>query len=289
MNVFNWLNKLTNAFFDSIDTITTKLLILVLSCITIPLIVVGNFSSNIINDGIIQNLQRILDINQKILEKRYADEIAEIGSSVKIAVSDIGAEEIILGAQSKKFINYLTKKNNDKLSFLAVIDANKSVKEFWGNINRNEVLNKLTRPINIVMGGESLQFTESVANDVFQISITPLYSKDKLLGIVLAGKSLKNSVIASYINNITGNTVIVYKFDNTRAEIISASGNWRAQSNFINVNNIDDSKQEGFYFKNNILHNDSDFLQNITINNLFNEPVAKIYLGMPKYDAIVWV
>lgn len=289
MNIFNWLKKLTNTFLDSIDTITTKLLILVLSCITIPLIVVGSFSSNIINDGIIQNLQRTLAINKKILEKRYTDEIAEISSSIKIAVSDIGAENIISGAQSSKFVNYLTKKNNNKLSFIAVIDANKSVKEFWGNINKYEVLNKLTRPINIALGGESLQFTESIANDVFQLSITPLYSKDKLLGMVIVGKSLKNSAIASYINNITGNTVIVYKFDNTNAEVISVSGPLNGQSNFININDTDDSTPNGYYFKNNIMLNDNEFLQNIALNNLFNEPVAKIYLGMPKLDAIVWV
>ena len=49
--------KKINNFFMSIDTITTKLLFLVLCCVTIPLVVVGSFSTNIINQSIIENSQ----------------------------------------------------------------------------------------------------------------------------------------------------------------------------------------------------------------------------------------
>ena len=58
------------SLFKSIDTITTKLLMLVLFVTIIPLVVVGNYSSNIINHNMHNSIQRELTSALKLFEEK---------------------------------------------------------------------------------------------------------------------------------------------------------------------------------------------------------------------------
>ena len=71
MSLIKFFRKKTNNFLRSIDTITTKLLTLVLFVITIPLMVVGNFSTDIINQSMNESSSYQLNLNKKIFYQKY--------------------------------------------------------------------------------------------------------------------------------------------------------------------------------------------------------------------------
>ena len=74
MRFVKFFRKKTNNFLKSIDTITTKLLTLVLFVITIPLMVVGNFSTDIINQSMYEISNKQLSLNKKIFDQKYLAE-----------------------------------------------------------------------------------------------------------------------------------------------------------------------------------------------------------------------
>jgi signal transduction histidine kinase len=61
-------------FLKSIDTITTKLLMLVLFSVIIPLMVIGNYSSNIISNNIQKSIQRELITAVKLFDEKISKE-----------------------------------------------------------------------------------------------------------------------------------------------------------------------------------------------------------------------
>ena len=89
--------KKINKFFISIDTITTKLLFLVLCCVTIPLVVVGTFSTNIINQSLIENSQANLEIEaQKVdPEKVINKTVSAVNDNVR-AISIIAVISLLV-------------------------------------------------------------------------------------------------------------------------------------------------------------------------------------------------
>ena len=84
--------------FKSIDTITTKLLMLVLFITIIPLVVVGNSSSNIINNNMQKSIQRELAIASQLFEEKLynktnvsEESLNKIADSIK-NITDLNIE-----------------------------------------------------------------------------------------------------------------------------------------------------------------------------------------------------
>ncbi|GAI37835.1 unnamed protein product, partial [marine sediment metagenome] len=112
MYIFRFLKKNINDFFNSIDTITTKLLILVLCSITIPLMVVANFTTDIIYQSITDNARGRLEIYKKIFDKKYSDEMKDFEDSIENKINSYKkTNNLITVSASKRFINYLFKED----------------------------------------------------------------------------------------------------------------------------------------------------------------------------------
>ncbi|MDD3013443.1 MAG: HAMP domain-containing sensor histidine kinase [Candidatus Gastranaerophilales bacterium] len=99
------------SLFKSIDTITTKLLMLVLFVTIIPLVVVGNYSSNIINNNVEKSVQRELMTASKLFDEKInnktnipKENLNKIANSIK----DITGLDIYI--QPNTFKNSCTEK-----------------------------------------------------------------------------------------------------------------------------------------------------------------------------------
>lgn len=154
-------------FLKSIDTITTKLLILVLCCITIPLVVVGNFSTNIINQSLIDRSQEKLEISKKIFLKEQAKnkDLKEIASYVK----DITGAEISIYKQND------VKQNAFKENYL--------------NINF-PIVNNYNEPYSIFIRISNDDFTGPIGKNVQLVSIIAIISL--VVAIVIAALFARN-------------------------------------------------------------------------------------------------
>ncbi len=86
----------------SIDTITTKLLTLVLFITVIPLMVVANFSTGIINQSMLDSSKNELDLNIKLSREKYQDELEKLKFTASQAVN---------GYIENSYINYLRTNN----------------------------------------------------------------------------------------------------------------------------------------------------------------------------------
>ncbi|HSA07360.1 MAG TPA: HAMP domain-containing sensor histidine kinase [Candidatus Gastranaerophilales bacterium] len=289
MNIFKWLKKRINNFFNSIDTITTKLLTLVLCCITIPLIVVGTFSTDIINQSIIDNSQASLEINKKIFEKKYQDELDGFGKRITENIKTFQeTNHKISDLQSETLMNYLFK-YNDKLTFGIILDANQNIKTSKGTTNPDIIKEKFSKTVKNILANTPVLSTEKVENDLFQVAFFPVFKNNSVYSVVILGKSLKNSEILPYVSSITNAAIAVYAQSNETTEIIAASGLETGSNKLLKVGAINDLNNTGFYSDGSNLTNLDNFSINFPLTNFDKEPVAKVYLGIPKFDFIFWV
>ncbi len=283
--LFGWVN----IFFNSIDTITTKLLTLVLCCITIPLMVVATFSTDIIEQSIIDDANTRINVNKKIFEKKYLDELNGLGDYLR---SEINNFEEIHGKtnslHSEKFANHLFE-HQPGLSFVIVLDARRKLKAYKGNIKPEIVLDKLSRLIPVAYVENHLLFSESIENDIYHLAIETIFKNNDIHSIVITGKSLKNNKIIRYVSDITGATIAIYTASPEKAGLVSVSENISGLSNYLQVSNMPDLSYGIFRFDGKNLVNPTDFYTNFSITNFFNSPVGKVYLGMPKFDFLIWI
>lgn len=289
LNIFKWLLDKINKFFNSIDTITTKLLTLVLCCITIPLIVVATFSTDIINQSIIDNSKIRLEINKKIFEKKYIDELHSLGNYVELGIQSYKEKsDGKYNLQNENFVNYLFEIRPD-LNFAMTLDSEKNIKAYKGNIKLETALKKLSKLITVAYKKDRLLLTEKIENDIFHTVIMPVFKDNNISSYVIAGRSVKNTGVVQHVNNITGATVAVYTLSREKAGFISLSDNISGLSHYLKVKNAPDSTYGIFQFDGNKLLNPTDFFLNFSLTNFFNEPIGNVYLGIPKLDFVVWV
>ncbi len=191
MKILKPVKKLFIKAFRSIDTITTKLLLLVLCCVTIPLIVVANFSTAVINQSIIENAEARLEISKNIFLKKYYDELNTL-SNYK------DSRDIF--------------KNNEDLSFIFLLDSDKNVKKAFGNIETGLVVEKLKKLIKLASAEEPVLLTENIDDKLYQIIINPV--SDETASVVIAGRLLDEKKIESFLNKTTGAKVKIFSQNN---------------------------------------------------------------------------
>ena len=272
MNLLKAINNKFKRFLKSIDTITTKLLTLVLFAITIPLMAVGNFSTEIINERMYESYTNQLELNRKIFEQKNQDEENKFKIITKNAIERINKEN-----SSKYNILRNLQKEND-LDFCVLFSKDGNPVTSAGNFSRKDITNSLKKVISVASAGEFVFSSENINNNVYKIVATPVYNNNAVNYILFIAKSYEKLAIPREIKNITGATVIFYKIANDSVKIINSNNS---------LYNAFSDIQKGAYFDGIQLQDPSEFSISFPINNYFNEKVCDAYIGIPKDDFVI--
>ncbi len=145
----------------STDTITTKILILVLCCVTIPLIVVGNLSTDIINQGIINNVQVRLETSKKIFLKLYSDKV-----------------------DKKEIASYLDEITGAKVDFYELGKEKPEINAKNDLAMTFSVLNESEKPVNVVISISNRELVSLLSENIALISYIAVISL--IVAIIIA-------------------------------------------------------------------------------------------------------
>ncbi|MEI8388714.1 MAG: HAMP domain-containing sensor histidine kinase [bacterium] len=272
MQSIKFFRKKTKSFLKSIDTITTKLLMLVLFVITIPLMVIGNFSTDIINQNNKENSDNQVALNKMIFEQQYQDE----NNRLKFLAQN-SIERIINEKSSKKEILEELQKNYD-LSFCVILSKNNNFLAKAGEINKKDIISSVNKVVDIAFTGETVLSSESINNNIYKIVATPIFSGvNKISSVLMLGQSVNKISILQDMRSFTDATVAFYKLKDDKALIL-------------NSNNIvfkpSSELLQGDYFNGIHLQNPLEINTIIPILNYFNEEIGNIYLGIPSSELI---
>ena len=218
MHPIKFFKKKINNFLKSIDTITTKLLTLVLFVITIPIMVINNFSTDIINQSMDDSSANQLTLNKKIFDQKY---IAE-GDKLKFLAQN-SLKRIINDKSSKNAVLNDLQKNND-LDFCALISRNNDFLVNAGNLNKKEISSSFNKIINVAFSGELISSTESTDDNIYKIVVSPVFNgTDNIPSVLILGKSFDKISIPREIKTLTNATVTFYKIANDKALILNSN------------------------------------------------------------------
>ncbi len=273
MNPIKFFSKKLSKFLKSIDTITTKLLTLVLFTITIPLMVIGNVSTDIINQSTHENSNIQLELNKKILEEKNSTEINEL----RLLAQNILEKISNARSRGKGILKELQKSNDLDFCTLIARDDNFRIKSAQPDKVSSYNIHRI---VNIAFLGEVFSSREKIDDDLYNIVAIPVFTgNNKISSVLLVGKSLKKSLIPKEIKNLTNATVIFYKADNDKASIINSNSNIYPSSLKID---------KGAYFDGMQINNPDEFtLAAIPIKDYFNKIIGYYYIGIPKNEFIM--
>lgn len=272
MNLLKFFRKKVNNFFKSIDTITTKLLMLVLFVITIPIMVILNFSQDIINQSMNESSTNQLNLNKKIFDQKYNTE----GDKLKF-LTQSSIERIISDKSDKKELLKELQKNHD-LDFCTLITKNSDFLASAGNLSTKEILTSFNKIINIAFTGETISSTESTPDNIYKIIAEPIYNGvNKVSNVLLIGKAVNKISIPQEFKNLTASTIVFYKIKNDKALIINSNNSIFRPSSELFKNDYFDGIQ---------LQNPSEINSIIPLTNYFNETIANVYVGISKNESI---
>lgn len=176
------IKNLPSKALNSVDTITTKLLILVLCCITIPLFVVANFSTDIINQSLLENSKAQLAVSKKIFLKLYSEgmDVSEINSYIS---ETTGVKVQLL--QQNQDINDINNENILNTAF-AIIDEHNEPVNVLLQISTDNFINILNKNVKLI------SFI-AIVSLVVAIVIAALFARkitDPILALAKAAESI---------------------------------------------------------------------------------------------------
>src|SRR3989339_126934 len=257
MNPIKFFRKKINNFLKSIDTITTKLLTLVLFVITIPIMVINNFSTDIINQSMDDSSTSQLTLNKKIFDQKYNSE----GDKLKFLAQN-SLKRIINDKSSKNAVLDDLQKNND-LDFCALITRNNEFLVNTGNLSRKEISYSFNKLINIAFSGETISSTESTADNIYKIVVSPVFNgTNNIPSVLIIGKSFDKISIPQEIKTLTTATIAFYKIINDKALILNSNNTVFESSSELPKNEFFNGMQ---------LQNSSEYNLIIPLTNYFNE------------------
>lgn len=234
-------------YVRSVDTITTRLLILVLFITVIPLMVISNLSTNILNQSMFDIAQNELELSAKISREEYKDELEKLKFSIIQAKNGYIQEDYnkFLKKQNKeslnKSINLMKQELN--LDFCLLVNHHNKIiinHEIFNIKENKDVLSKIA---NSAMLGESIASTESLqfgyidkkisenkeakekVYNLFLIFAVPVYEQNnELSAVLLVGKNFTNSKnISELVKYTTGATLAIYQIINNDLKIITTN------------------------------------------------------------------
>lgn len=256
----NLIKQLINIlnFTQSLNTITTKLLMLFLFMTIIPLIVLAQFSTDLINSNMTQRAKSQLQLNVKIAQSEYMGDLKNLKNIVVQGISTALEETYFAflkgtsrNVTRKKLID-ISKKSD--LGFLFIVDRNKKlVVSANSNIVGTEIKSFDSIVEKALFSGEPISSTEIFLTDelrkegeklisqaeiidlgtqkkvltgLCQVVAFPIYDDNReIVAIAIAGKILsKDYRIADSIGEMTGATFMIAQIlENNEALVISTN------------------------------------------------------------------
>lgn len=242
----------------SLNTITTKLLMLFLFMTIIPLIVLAQFSTDLINTNMKIRAKSELELNNRIVTKEYAEKLFTLKNLVlqglRINLEEAYANYI---EDSNRYQLQKTLKNlrtQSSLSFVIIVDKNNNVIASANNTKASYQLHSFSDLVNKVsINRETIATTErfivselekegkdlvkeaEIINPVTRqpiiaglsmvVGMPLLDSNQDVTAVVIAGNLLaKDTQIADAIRGLTGATFMISELlDNGEAVTIATS------------------------------------------------------------------
>lgn len=262
MNNINFFGKKLNKFLNSIDTITTKLLMLVLFTVTIPLMVIANVSTDIINQSTQELSDSQMTLNRKLFEDKSKSEINEL----KLLSQNIIEKINYAGPKRDNLIKEFQKTQDLNFCTIVTRDDNFNIKT--AKLDAVYSLSNINKIVNIAFSGEIFAHTEKTDEGLYYVIATPVLGKNnKVNSVLVVGKSLKKSLIPDQIKNLTKASTTIYTVNNGKSTIINTSDIAVRTSGEI-VNPLEIS------------------LSAVPIADYFNQPIGYFYIGVSKDDFI---
>ncbi len=258
MNNFSFLKK--------IDTITTKILILVLFITTIPLMVVANFTTDIVNQNMLNNSEVYLDFNKKIFKQNYVHCLQDLKFLTENSIKNNITANYLSKEDKEKLI--LNLKNKQKLDFCLFLDLNKQSIFNIGAASTIKQDKNFLRLFSLALAGDTLTCTEELFGEIYQLVVVPVFDKDNtaVKEVLVVGKLLSKSNIFEKIKNLTGATIVPYSLKGNKLKILEPK----------------DYNYSEFFIQGNQLKNPFEINTSVVLTDYFNRPIGNVYFGISR-------
>lgn len=252
-----------------IDTITTKLLMLVLFVTVIPLFVITNFSVNIVNQNIFDSSQSKLNFYINLFETKYNSNLNELNFMTNKLAKELSENLVFNKSFDERALNNNFVNNKNSYDFYIAVDKDLKVFTNLKKNNKEKFTDRFKKMIEQVFLGDTVRFYELIDHDastsLCQIVAAPVFDKDgRISGALFIGKSLFNNVLKN--DGAFKNVIIsVYKFSDNKFKVISSNTNLSS-----NILNFTDQKELFNQMKNNeysSLRTDGTIYKNEFIKN----------------------
>ncbi|MEW5820049.1 MAG: ATP-binding protein [Cyanobacteriota bacterium] len=250
--------KLNNIFNNSLNTITTKLLMLFLFMTIIPLIVLAQFSTDLIKSNMNTRAKSELSLNSRVAQTQYKEGLKSLKSLVVQGMST-QIEEAYFDYKKTNTLHVLRNKlknisNKGDLSFLFILNRNNEIIASANSSNSGEKLNSFKDLVNRVLlsnqptASNEIFLTEDLRKDgselvknaevkiegkdenviagLSQVVALPIIDETQNTeAIVITGNLVaKNNAIADAVKELTGATFMISQlFENKETVIIATN------------------------------------------------------------------
>jgi len=266
------MKKKINNFLRSIDTITTKLLTLVLFVIIIPIVVVGNYSTDIINQSNSSNLKEKMALNTRLYEQKTQIEYDKLKLIAQNSIKRI------IGANSSKQELLKDIQLNNDLDFCVLFTKNGGIEASSGVLTNKEIRSAFRKIINISFSGEVISSAEKIGNNIYEITIMPVFTGNSSINeVLMIGKSYKKSALFGELKNLTSSSVVLYITHDGKANILGSN---------TPAFQIGSEIPTGGNFDGLNLLNPAEAGSVIQIKNYFNEIIGNVYLGVSHNSSV---
>lgn len=289
MKIIKQLNRRVLSFARSIDTLTTKLLTLVLFVTVIPLMVIGSFSSDIINQLMSDNAQNDLNNTMKLVNYAYDSKTNQIK---KVSEGILGPDQLNLN-QNILLGDLKSIKNSTRATLAFIVNKDKKIIASTAGIRG--VSGDISKLISLALSGEKITSIEKIMPEDVKTDLKkPIFSGLSLV-IVLPLKNDLNKVISALVvskkiaaddeiprvvKSATDSNIIVYEIDNLAGK--SVSTNITQPTALVDMDIIKQLKANNpVAIRTSQLYG-NEISRYSPIRNYFGRTVGAIYLGIPE-------
>lgn len=303
--MFLWTNakKKVITFAHSIDTITTKLLTLVLFVTTIPLMAVANFSTDIINQSMFDSARNELNYTIKLTNQAYKSDMAKL-KTLGITTIRQALSSRTKGACNTTLISALHNLKRDAEITSGII-INKESKIIASTDNIASINGNLMKLANIAFSGEQILSSELITQKdiktfskkpsnmwgLAKVAVLPIsYPAGKVEGVViLIKKSRDDNFIPDMVKEATGSTVSFYDLAANSLKPIATNliiYNARYIDSLLDQSLADQLRSNHSAFIKVQQPTGTEIGRYEPVTNYFGKTVGAIYVGIPEYKFV---
>lgn len=224
--MFKRLKSMFKTFkMRSIDTITTKLLLLVLFITIIPMTAVTNFSNSMLNQSLINSAKYELDYNSDLFSKQISQEFEKLSLIADLLTKNLSGKKLYVrnDNQIKKELSEFRK--NAKLDIVLFVNKEKRVFTPESSFSGSQLDFNLSKLVDLTSVGGIIQSSVSLnGNDflsslsgqkqakLYNLVLIPLVNQNhKIQGTLVVGKKMVD--FYNYGNKNVSVLVKPYKSD----------------------------------------------------------------------------